>query len=354
MQIVKAEVIPVELHLRHPARFAHLAPVQKVTAIFVHIETRQGQSAWGCTVAHPGLTGEEPAHLVRQCRDCADLAPDLPPLNLEFSLDAFTQRIPNLSPAALCAFDIAFHDLLSLSAGMPLYRILGGYRSRIQTSVTLPVAPLDETVELACRRSSQGFRMLKIKGGLDPEEDVRRVKAVRQALPDHILRLDADGGYTVRQAVDVARALENTIEMLEQPTPPEDLAGLRQVKEAVPLPILADQSLRGPASALKLAGEQVADGLSVKLVSCGGLRCAQQILAIARAARLSAMVSCIVEPALLIGAGLSLALGSPAVQYADLDGHLDLLDDPSRPGFRLEEGWLAADEVTGLGSVELN
>ncbi len=355
MQITKVEVIPVELKLRHPLGMARFPSISETTAVFVRIETRQGQSAWGCTVAHPCLTGEEPAKIIQQCKECAVLAPDLNPLNLEQALYELAVRIPHLAPGTQCAFDLAFHDLLSLSAGMPLYRMLGGYRSRIQTSITIPIAPVDETVDLARQRASRGFRILKIKGGRDPEEDVQRVKAVRQALPEHILRLDADEGYTVQQAIDVTHALEHTLEMFEQPTPACDLNGLRLVKEASRIPVLADQSLRGPASALEIANRHSVDGLSIKLVTCGGLRSAQQINAIARAAQIATMVSCTIEPALLVSAGLSLALSSPAVRYGDLDGHLDLVDDPSRAGFRIEDGWLIAGEVTGLGyTVELD
>jgi L-alanine-DL-glutamate epimerase-like enolase superfamily enzyme len=199
-----------------------------------------------------------------------------------------------------------------------------------------------------------GFRMLKIKGGLDPEEDVRRVQAIHGVLPNHILRLDADGGYTIQEALDVARALENVLEMLEQPTSPDDLHGLRQLKEASPVPVLADQSVRGPDSALELAANRIADGLSIKLATCGGLNRARQIDTIARAANMATMIGCFVEPALLIAAGLSLALSSPNVRYVDLDGHLDLVNDPSRAGFLLEDGWLIATEVSGLGyTVEL-
>lgn len=353
MQITKAEVTPVELKLGRPVLMAGLPAIDYITAIFVRIETRQGQNAWGCTVAHPGLTGEQPEDVLRACRDCAILAPDLHPLNLEFSLAELASRT-RVSPAAMCAFDLAFHDLLSLAAGMPLYRLLGGYRHRIQTSVTIPIGPVNESVKTACKRANQGFRMLKIKGGQDPAEDVRRVQAIRTALPHHTLRLDADGGYTVQQALDVARALENVLEMLEQPTPTDDLDGLRRVKEVSPVPVLADQCLRGPASALELAANRVVDGLSIKLVTCGGLRQARQIDAIARAAQMTTMIGCFIEPALLISAGLSLALSSPSVAYGDLDGNLDLINDPSQAGFKLEDGWLVATDVPGLGyTVEL-
>ena len=354
MQITKAEVTPVELKLRQPVRMVGLlAEIHQITAIFVRLETRQGQNAWGCTIANPDLTGEKPEDVLRACRECAALAPDLHPVNIEYSLAELASRA-HATPSALCAFDLAFHDLLSLAAGMPLYRILGGYRNRIQTSVTIPITPVKETVKLACERANQGFRMLKIKGGLDPEEDVRRVQAVHPALPHHILRLDADGGYSVQQALDVARALENILEMLEQPTPAGDLPGLRRVKEFSPIPVLADQSLTDPASALNLIANRMVDGLSIKLVTAGGLREARQIDAIARAAQMTTMISCFIEPALLISAGLSLALSSPNVAYGDLDGNLDLINDPSKAGFSLEDGWLVASDVPGLGyTVEL-
>jgi L-alanine-DL-glutamate epimerase-like enolase superfamily enzyme len=211
------------------------------------------------------------------------------------------------------------------------------------------LAPVKETVESARHRAVQGFRILKIKGGKDPDEDVRRIQAVHDALPNLILRLDADQGYTVQQALDVARALEGRLEMLEQPTPADDLQALSEVTKHSPIPILADESLTGPPSALLLVNRRSAHGLSIKLATCGGLHCARQIDAIARAAGIATMVGCINEPALLIAAGLGFALSSPNVRYGDLDGHFDLVGDPTYPGFTFEDGWLVASDTPGLG-----
>jgi L-alanine-DL-glutamate epimerase-like enolase superfamily enzyme len=350
MQITNVEVVPVELKLRLPYRTAYQPELEidRVTVVFVRVETRQGQTAWGCAAFDQSLTNETLGDVVRACRACADRARDLNPLNTEYALEALAQLTEG-APAALCAFDLAFHDLLGLAAGMPLYRLLGGYRSRIQTSVTIGIAPVKETVELARHRARQGFRILKVKGGLDPDEDVHRVRAIHKALPTLTLRLDADQGYTVQQSLDVARALERKLEMLEQPTPAADLDGLHEVTKHSPVPILADESVVGPASALEIAARRSADGLSVKLATCGGLRCARQVDAVARAAKMSTMVSCVNEPALLTAAGLSFALSSPNVRYGDLDGHFDLVGDPSVPGFLLEEGYLTATDVPGLG-----
>jgi L-alanine-DL-glutamate epimerase-like enolase superfamily enzyme len=350
MQITNVQVVPVELSLRMPHRAAYHAEseVDRVAAVFVQIETRQGEVAWGCAAFDPALTGETLESVIRACQACADRARDLNPLNIEYALSELA-LLTEGAPSAQCAFDIAFHDLLGLAAGLPLHRLLGGYRDRIQTSITINVGSVQETVEMARARARQGFRILKLKGGLDPQEDVRRVQAVHKALRRLTLRLDADQGYTVQQALDVARALEGKLEMLEQPTPAADRDALRQVVEHSPVPILADESVMGPLSALEIASRRAADGLSVKLATCGGLRPARQIDAIARAAHLDTMVGCVSEPALLIAAGLSFALSSPSVRYGDLDGHFDLLDDPTVPGFTFEEGWLIATDVPGLG-----
>jgi L-alanine-DL-glutamate epimerase-like enolase superfamily enzyme len=348
MQITHAEITPVELKIQKPIRFARQPEIDSVTAIFVRLETKFGRNAWGCGIAHPDLTGEEPADAIRTCQECANLVPDLHPTNIEYSLAQLSPLVQN-SPAAACAFDLVFHDLLGLAANMPLYRLLGGYRNRIQTSITVPISPVGETVDRARLYTKHGFERLKVKGGLNPGEDVQRVKAIRRALPQVSIWLDADGGYTIQEAIDISRALEGIIEMFEQPTDPDNLEGLHQVTEVSPIPVVADQSVTGPASALRIGSHRCTDGLSVKISTCGGLRFARQVDAIARAAGIATMVGCLIEPAILISAGLNFALSTPNVQYCDLDGHLDLVNDPCLSGFHLENGCLVATEVPGLG-----
>jgi len=232
---------------------------------------------------------------------------------------------------------------------MPLYRLLGGYRSRIQTSATVPLGSVEESVSIARMRADHGFRLLKIKGGLEAELDIQRVQSIHRALPELKLRLDADGGYSIEDALEVARVLGEKLEMLEQPTAADDLDGLFQVTRHSSVPVLADQSISGPRDALELAVGHYADGFSIKIGCCGGFNNARQMDGVARAVGLVMMVSCLIEPALLTAAGLSMALSSPGVGYADLDGYIDLDNDPTMPGFQMKDGWLVATDVPGLG-----
>jgi L-alanine-DL-glutamate epimerase-like enolase superfamily enzyme len=348
MQITHVEVVPIELDLRLPYRMADGSELKRTGAVFCRVETRQGETAWGCTAVDPAFMDLSLEAVTRACQDCAERALDLNPLNFEFAL-AELAEVAGEVRAALCAFDLAFYDLLGLVSKLPLYRLLGGYRHRIQTSVTISRATVQETVELARDYARQGFRILKIKSEGRPEADVRRMRAVRDALPGLTLRLDAEGAYGVQQSLDVARALAGQLEMIEQPTPADDVDALREVTRRSAVPILADESVRGPSSALEIASRHAADGLNVKLVTCGGLQCARQMDAIARAAQMSTMVGCVHEPRLAIAAGLGFALSSANVRYGDLDGAFFLANDPTVPGYVLEDGWLIARDVPGLG-----
>ncbi|HKQ97359.1 MAG TPA: enolase C-terminal domain-like protein, partial [Candidatus Polarisedimenticolia bacterium] len=244
------------------------------------------------------------------------------------------------------------HDLAARRAGVPLYRMLGAARSRIATSVTLGIEDdLDTAVARAERWVADGYSILKLKVGENREADLALVRRLRERLgPVVRLRADANQGYDEAGAIRFLRDVAPfDLELLEQPVPKGDDARLRRIADATPIPIMADESLLSETDAARLAGSRAVDLFNVKLMKCGGIRPGLLIARRAGAAGIGVMVGCNDESRISIAAGLHLALAAPAVDRADLDGHLDLQDDVARGGFRVADGWLEPLDAPGLG-----
>ena len=297
------------------------------------------------------MTGETPeATLALLDGDLAAALVGLDPLRPAAVMDKLRSLLQH-QPSAAAAVDMALWDVVGHAAGLPLWRLFGGYRKRIRTSVTVGILPVAETVARASAYVGQGFQCLKLKGGLDPVLDAERVLKVREAVGAGVeLRFDANQGYTVDQSRDfVAAVAPAKLELIEQPTPKGEPDLLGRVTAEVSLPVMADESLMSLRDAFRLARRDCADMVNVKLMKVGGLSEALKINAVAEAARLEVMVGCMDEAALAIAAGLQFALARRNVHYADLDGHLDLRDDPTDGAVVIKDGWLLSSERPGLG-----
>ncbi len=349
MKITKLEAELVEMKLRVPYTVAY-ETYDSATNVMVRLHTSGSRLGLGCAAPDEHVTGETPRAVLEALKAVGPELVGRDPLRIARRLEELKKRLAD-KPAAIAALDMCFHDLLGQVAGLPLFRLLGGYRDRIRTSVTIGICSGDETVEKARDLVGQGFRALKVKGGLDVDDDIERIRRVREAVGPKIeLRFDANQGYTVEDAVRfVDGAREARIELLEQPTPSGELAMLGRVTRSVSVPVMADESLLSLRDAFRLARRDLVDMVNVKLMKVGGISEAMAINAVARAAGLEVMVGCMDEMALAIAAGLHFALARPNVAYADLDGHLDLLDDPSSGAVILRDGFLFPTGKPGLG-----
>lgn len=349
MKILAAEAWRVDMPLAEPYAIAY-ETVDRAANIFVRLDAGT-QVGWGCAAPDEPVTGETPADtLAVLAGDVAAALRGADPLRPSRLLHRLTPLLAG-RPAARAAVDMALWDLMGRRAGLPLWRLFGGYRQRIRTSVTIGILDEAHTIERAVAHVGRGFRCLKLKGGLDPEGDAERVMRVREAVgPGVELRFDANQGYTVEQSLAfVALVRRARLSLIEQPTPRSELEELGRVTAGVPVRIMADESLMSLRDAFRLTRGDLADMVNIKLMKVGGLSEALKIAAVAQAAGWEIMVGCMDESALAIAAGLHFALARRNVRYADLDGHLDLRDDPSDGAVRLRDGWLHPAEGPGLG-----
>ena len=353
MKITHVDVWKHEFQLKTAYAVAY-GEFDRADNVFVRIHTSGGKSGLGCAAPDPHVTGETADAVHMALRD--EAVPRLigkDPLRLALRMHQLAKPLAPY-PSARAAVDMALHDILGLVADLPVYKLLGGFRQQIKTCITVGILPEDETVRASIAFCKQGFRALKLKGGFDAESDAQRVLAVRAAVGEGIeIRFDANQGYSLEQAVTfVDRSRTARVSVIEQPTPAEQLDSLGRVTRRVSIPVMADESLITLRDAFRLARRGLVDMVNVKLMKVGGIAEALAVNAVARAADVEVMVGCMDEAAISIAAGLHFALARPNVTFADLDGHLDLIDDPTAGAVLLKDGMLIPNSKPGLGAPD--
>lgn len=326
----------LDLTLRTPFRIAR--GVQHVARnVLARLEV-DGLTGLG-EAAPSGYYGEKRESVLMALPYFADALGDDPALIADI-LGALDRALGG-NAAAKAGVDLALHDLLGQRLGVPLYQLLGLNPARAaMTSFTIAI---DTPAEMARRAlaAADEYPILKVK--LGTPHDLEIVRAIRE-VTDATLRVDANAAWTPKQAIRTIAALaECDVEFVEQPVAAGDLDGLRLVREHSALPIFADESCVTLADVPRVAGR--VDGINIKLMKCGGIARALEMIHAARAHGLQVMLGCMIESSLAITAAAHL---TPLVDYADLDGALLIADDPFA-GARVERGRLVLPDQPGLG-----
>jgi L-Ala-D/L-Glu epimerase len=267
------------------------------------------------------------------------------PFELEAIAAELKKKYP-LEAGARCAVDLALHDLIGKTLKLPLWKYWGLEREKTpRTSFTIGIDTMEKVVAKVAE--AERFPVLKIKLGV--ANDMEILREVRKLCPKKILRVDANAGWTVHEAVIKAHTCEKLgIEFIEQPIPAGRNDLLKRIKNKIGVPLFTDESCVVFEDVAPLRG--CVDGINIKLVKCGGLREGLKMIHAARACGLKIMLGCMIESSVLISAAAQL---SPLVDYADLDGNLLISDDPFA-GVRIDKNAkLMLGDAPGLGLTPL-
>ena len=353
MKITRIEFAMLRVPLKTPFKTA-LRSVSQVEDVVVMMHTDTGNIGYGEAPATAVITGDTHGSIIDAIR--YHIAPrligrEVADLNRNTRI---VQSAMEKNTSAKAAVEIALYDLFGQMFDAPLYKVLGGGDPVITTDITISVDTIDKMVADSISAVDRGFDSLKIKVGKEIGVDIERTKAIHAAVADRaLLRLDANQGWTAKQAVHAIHALEDAgiqLELVEQPVKAHDLEGLRYVTERVTTPIMADESVFGPAQVIELIRMRAADTINIKLMKTGGLSNAIKIADIASLHGIDCMIGCMLESSISVAAAVHLAVAkADAITKVDLDGPSLSQFNPVEGGVIFNESEISITDAPGLG-----
>ena len=358
MKITDIELGMLRVPLKTPFKTA-LRTVDTVEDIVVLVRTDSGHTGHGEAPPTAVITGDTHGSIVEAIERHIKprlIGQDISNLN---HICGLIQNSMERNTSAKAAVEIAVYDLWGQLHGAPLYQMLGGGDPVITTDITISVDHIDKMVADSIAAVERGFESLKIKVGKDIGLDIERVKAIHAAVEGRaLLRLDANQGWTAKQAVYAMHALEDAgvlLELLEQPVKAADIEGLKYVTERVHTPVMADESVFGPSQVFDLIQRRAADIINIKLMKTGGISNAVRVADIAALYGVQCMIGCMLESAISVAAAVHLAVAkADAITKVDLDGPSLSQFNPVHGGVVFNESEITITDAPGLGIVRID
>ena len=356
-RIQKIEVFGVEVPLVGAGfKNAYITKTKQRSAV-VRITDQDGQVGLGNIDPSPGYS-------VETIEDSLDtLADKLGPaaLGQDFSnIHLLTSHLDGQVDQFLdakAAIEMAATDLIGRRHGLCVSDLLGGsVVTHAQFNGWIGIVSPEEAAAEAKRWFDLGWRSTKIKIGGDIHADRERVAAVRKATStDFKIRVDANAGYSVDQAIELGKMLEPFgLELMEQPVAADDFEGLKAVRQAVKIPIMADEAITDFDSLIQIIRMQAADIVKLKVMKQGGFLRTSRMMACAEAAGLGVVIGHGFGLGINTMAEMLLASTSRAVLSGyECVGPIKTSDDIVTQKLDLTKGHIQIPHGTGIG-VELD
>ena len=352
MKITEVRIGRISVPLRTPFKTA-LRTVNSVEDVVVEIHTDCGAVGYGEAPPTGVITGDTTGAIIGAIQD--HIAKNILGKDVDEFEDLLqlVQKCIVHNSSAKAAVDMALWDLYGQLYQIPVYKLMGGAKKQIVTDLTISVNDPEIMVRDALNALERGYDCLKMKVGVNPELDVARLSAVRNAVgKDVTIRIDANQAWTPKQAVKILNSMQELgldIELVEQPVKAHDFEGLKYVTERSYVPVLADESVFSPEDAMTIMKMGAAALINIKLMKCGGLYNALKIASAAEVFGVECMIGCMLEAKIAVNAAVHLACAKNIITKVDLDGPVLCSEDPIIGGAVFTEKRITVSDEPGLG-----
>ncbi len=320
--------------------------------VFIRVYTDTDHYGVGECSAFPMIVGETQDTCLAMAKEFAKIWKGKDAADVEGRIQDL-HNVAAHNPTIKSAFDMALYDLAAKAADQPLYQYLGGTKRPVETDMTIGIGTADEMARLALGYQKQGATILKIKLGKKPDDDLERMRKIREVVgPKMILRIDANQGWDYSAAMKCLNGMEQlNIEFCEQPMRTWYDDRLPELKNEVGIKIMADESCYNHHDARKLISSNSCDYINIKFAKSGGINEGLKIHKIAAESGIPCMIGSMLESRIALTANLHFAYACRNIRYFDLDtcllGHLV---DPVTGGLTYEGYFLDLPETPGIGA----
>jgi len=324
MKITNIRTTTLKAPLKNPF-ITSLRRVDALKDLVVIIECDDGSTGYGEGAPTPVITGETLGSMIATIEY---IKPHLIGLEIE-DFETILKSVHSLiikNTTAKSALEIALYDLKAKSFNQPLYKMLGGRKTKFKTDITISMGEIDKMISDSLNAVNLGYDTLKIKIGDNPQKDIERIIAINDALDESItLRLDANQGWTEQESVELLHARVQT-------------------------PLLADESIFSLKDARRLLDIQAIDYVNIKLAKTAGITEALKLADLSAEFGVKCMIGCMLEGPISVAAGVHVASAkADIITMLDLDAVSLLASNPVQTNIIFNESEIILSEDAGIG-----
>jgi len=320
MKIVEITAEVKYIALKTPFKTA-LRETSHVEFVRVHVECENGLVGVGEAPATKVITGEDIEAILTSINSVKYIFIGL----VHQEPISTLHSIPEIGSSAKAALDMAFVHLLAQEKNEAIYEYLGATNlTPLKTDITISLNTFDIMMEDAKKAFKDDMSILKVKLGSDMQHAVEVVSNISKELPDVEIIVDANQAWSLEDSLNFIESVEDIkIALIEQPVAASDMKSLKIISDYSHIPILADETVFTLQDAKKVFETKSAHMINIKLMKCGGVTKAIEILEYARERKIDCMLGSMLEGPYSINIALHLAMAyRDVIKYIDLDSPL--------------------------------